>query len=106
MSCYDLSENKAICIVLYCIGNWAQDLDPCQYYLRLGVLTLCVLGKFSCFCYRLLTFFSKLTFSKKSFRNAIRLFNGLGLDQDRHFVGPDLGPNCLQRLSADDESRR
>ena len=42
-------------------------------------------------------------------------------DQDRHFVGPDLGPNCLkrlhsvspdlgpnclQRLSADDKSRR
>ena len=23
---------------------------------------------------------------------------------DRHFVGPDLGPNCLQRLSADDKS--
>ena len=23
-------------------------------------------------------------------------------DQARHFVGPDLGPNCLQRLSADD----
>ena len=22
-------------------------------------------------------------------------------DQARHFVGPDLGPNCLQRLSAD-----
>ena len=25
-------------------------------------------------------------------------------DQDRHFVGPDLGPNCLHRLSADDKS--
>ena len=23
------------------------------------------------------------------------------LDPDPHFVGPDLGPNCLQRLSAD-----
>ena len=22
----------------------------------------------------------------------------------QHFVGPDLGPNCLQRLSADDTS--
>ena len=22
-------------------------------------------------------------------------------DQARHFVGPDLGPNCLQKLSAD-----
>ena len=31
--------------------------------------------------------------------------NGLDSDQDRHSVGPDLGPNCLQRLSADDKSR-
>ena len=28
--------------------------------------------------------------------------NSLDPDQDRHYVGPDLGPNCLQRLSADD----
>ena len=28
--------------------------------------------------------------------------NGLDQDQDRHSVGPDLGPNCLQMLSADD----
>ena len=27
-------------------------------------------------------------------------------DQARRFVGPDLGPNCLQRLSADDISRQ
>ena len=27
--------------------------------------------------------------------------NNLNPDQARHFVGPDLGPNCLQRLSAD-----
>ena len=27
-------------------------------------------------------------------------------DQDRHSVGPDLDPNCLQRLSADDKSQR
>ena len=32
--------------------------------------------------------------------------NSLDPDQDQHFVGPDLGPNCLQRLSADDKSRR
>ena len=25
-------------------------------------------------------------------------------DQARRFVGPDLGPNCLKRLSADDTS--
>ena len=33
--------------------------------------------------------------------NTIRVSNSLDPDQARHFVGPDLGPNCLQRLSAD-----
>ena len=27
-------------------------------------------------------------------------------DQARRFVGPDLGPNCLSRLSADDTGRQ
>ena len=49
-------------------------------------------------------FFFKLTFSRKSFRNKIRVSNGLDPDKARHFVGPYLGPNCLQRLSADDNS--
>ena len=30
--------------------------------------------------------------------------NSLDPDQAQHFVGPDLGPNCLQRLSADNMS--
>ena len=30
--------------------------------------------------------------------------NRLDPDYARHFVGPDLGPNCLQKLSADDKS--
>ena len=29
--------------------------------------------------------------------------NSLDPDQARHSVGPDLGPNCLQRLLADDK---
>ena len=33
-----------------------------------------------------------------------RVSNILDQDQDRHFVGSDLGPNCLQRLTADDKS--
>ena len=49
-------------------------------------------------------FFFKLTFSKKTFRNTIRVSNSLDPDQARHFVRPDLGPNCLQRLPADDKS--
>ena len=40
------------------------------------------------------------------FRNTIRVPNGLDPDQELHFVGPDLSPNCLQRLSAEDESHR
>ena len=35
------------------------------------------------------------------FFKTIRVSNSLDPDQARHFVGPDLGPNCLQRLSAD-----
>ena len=31
--------------------------------------------------------------------------NSLDPDQARQNVRPDLGPNCLQRLSADDTSR-
>ena len=29
----------------------------------------------------------------------IIMSNSLNPDQDRHSFGPDLGPNCLQRLS-------
>ena len=29
--------------------------------------------------------------------------NGLNPDQNHHFVGPDLGQICLQRLSEDDK---
>ena len=35
-------------------------------------------------------------------RNTIRVSNSLDPDQAQQNVGPDLGPNCLQRLSADD----
>ena len=47
-------------------------------------------------------FFSKLTFSKNSFRNTIRVSNSL--DPDQASVWPDLGPNCLQKILADDTS--
>ena len=54
-----------------------------------------MLGNFSCFCCRLLTFFSKSTFSQNSFKNIIRVADGWDPDQDRLFVGPEQGPNCL-----------
>ena len=40
-------------------------------------------------------------FSKNSFRS-----KSLDLDQARHFVGPDLGPNCLQNVSVDNTRRK
>ena len=36
--------------------------------------------------------------------NIIRVSNSLDPDQARHCVRPDMGPGCLQRLSADDKS--
>ena len=42
-----------------------------------------------------------LTLLMLDFFNTIRVSKSLDPDQARHFVGPDLGPNCLQRLSAD-----
>ena len=32
--------------------------------------------------------------------------NILDPDQARHFVGPNLGPNCLEMLSADNTSKQ
>ena len=46
----------------------------------------------------LLIFFSKSTSFQNSFRNTTRASNSLDPDQARYYVGPDLGPNCLQRL--------
>ena len=57
----------------------------------------------------LLLFFHTLLFAifyslDAGFLNTIRVSNSLDIDQARHFVGPDLGPNCLQGLSADNKS--
>ena len=79
----------------------SNDLDPDQDVCPdLGPNCL---QRLSCFCCRLLTF-SKLTFSKDSFRITIGVSNGLDPDQNQHFVGPGLGPNYFQRLSADNKS--
>ena len=48
----------------------------------------------------------KSTFLKNYFRNSVRVSDILDPDQARHIVGPNLGPNCLQRLSAEDTSRQ
>ena len=65
---------------------------------------LCMLGTISCFCCHLHTFLKMIFFFKKFFQEhyqSTRGSNGLDPDQDQQ-SGPDLGPNCLQRLLADD----
>ena len=59
------------------------------------LITLCMLGNFSCFCCRL-PIFSKLNFEKNSFGNTIRVSNGLDPDQDECFVSHDLDPSHLR----------
>ena len=39
---------------------------------------------------------------KKKIQKYHQISKRLDPDQARHFVGPDLGPICLQRLSAED----
>ena len=50
-------------------------------------------------------FFSNQFFQNYNFRSTTRVSNSLELDQAECFVRPDLGPNCLQRISADDTWR-
>ena len=64
-----------------------------------------MLGNFACFFVVFgFFFFFKLTFSKNISRNTIRVSNSLDPDQARRFVGPYIGPNTLQRLSAEDKN--
>ena len=49
-------------------------------------------------------FFSKSTFLKNSYMITLRVPNSVDPDQAQHFLGTHMGPNCLQRLSADDKA--
>ena len=53
-------------------------------------------------------FFFKTNFfsSKNSFRNTVRVSNSFDPDQDQLSVGPDLGPDCLQKLAAEGKHPR
>ena len=44
---------------------------------------------------------TKVAANKKKLRTTTRASNSLDPDKAQHFVGPDLGSNCLQMLSAD-----
>ena len=52
-------------------------------------LTVCMLSN------RRLLFFKINIFTKKNLSEISLVSNNLDPDQARHFVGPDLGPNCL-----------
>ena len=69
-------------------------------------LTLCLLGNFACFLSSAHFFFKINLFFKKIRNYIIKVSKRLDPDQARRHVGPDLGPSCLQRLSADDASRQ
>ena len=49
--------------------------------------------------------FFKLNFFGKNLSRMLSVSNRLDPDQTQRVVGPDLGPNCLNFLSADDTSR-
>ena len=70
------------------------------------ILTHCILDNFSYIYFCRLPFSFKINLLKNSFRNTIRMSNSLDPDQARRFIGSDLGPNCLPRLSADDTGRQ
>ena len=72
-----------------------------ELFIWIPLLTLCILGNFACFLSSVDFFFKN--FFKNSFRNTIRVSNSLDSDQTHRFVRPDLDPNSLQRLSADDK---
>ena len=71
-----------------------RNLKKCYFFLEIAQLS------------RASTALSQLNqLLKQYFRNTFRVSDYLDLHQDRHLVSPDLGPNCLQRLSADKSCR-
>ena len=71
---------------------------PGKYFLY----TVYPLGQF-CMLFCCLFFLNQLF--QKVLLGLPSVSNSLDPDQARHFVGPDLDPNCLQRLSAYNVSR-
>ena len=55
-----------------------------------------------CFYYSFIIYYCAIFYSLDAgFFKTIQMSNSLDPDQARYYVGPDLGPNWLQRLSAD-----
>ena len=81
------------------VRNQQQDLLPHLKPWR-SFVKLCPMRKFSCFFSRLLIFVFKINCFEKMFKEYLGASNRLDPDQARRFVEPDLGPNCLLKLSA------
>ena len=69
---------------------------------------ICILISFwifqYCFYYSFTLYYCAIFYSLNTrFFNTFRVSNSLDPDQARHFVVPDLDPNCLQMLSVDDK---
>ena len=70
------------------------------------VLTTWKRGKKNSSYFCLCGFFFEIHFFEKFFLEYFKNANSLDPDQAQSYVGPDLGPNSLQRLSADDTISR
>ena len=81
-----------------------QQLMPNMHVMEsmamVGFFFLCLLGSFRAFSCVSADFFFKINVFRKFFQECHRSVKQLG----PRSVGPDLGPNHLQRFSADDKS--
>ena len=80
------------CTFFLGFGN-SLTLLPTRFIMVLSFADIFFQNHFvSCCCFLFVCVF----FSKKSFGNISMVSNSLDPDQAGRFVGPDLGPNCLQ----------
>ena len=69
-----------------------HDIIEAEKKMELPLLSICMLGKFPCFCCHLLTSLKNI-FSKCSLRNNIRVSKSLDPDLDQQNIDPDQSPN-------------
>ena len=83
-------------------GEWGRGGEGGREGIASKPFTQCIiLVAFFVICFFFFFFFCKTNFFGKFFQDVKQL--NLDLDQAQHYVEPDLGPNCSQRLSADDK---
>ena len=81
-----------------------NPIIQCRPFSLVHYNRLSQLSNFSCF-FMSADFFVDC-FPKYSIKNTIRVTNSLDPDQARRSGGPELGPNCLHRLSAEYTGRQ